>query len=156
MATYYIHQVTELPEDFIEDLGNELALEFSKHNTEIDLSNGLRCLPQMQWTVYLLTIDETPQSVIIGMPEDNNFRIINIFSKSYKGTRDYLYESAYFECLNNKFIEDGYTGKIMITPKTARDDNWIRRTCTEHPLADSYAPTLEETETHSIWTWSFS
>jgi len=156
MATYFINEVYELSEEFIDELHNQLALEFSKHNPHCDLKNALSTLYTDVFTYFLLTIDNKPVSLVIGIAEGDQFTIGEIHSIAYNGSRDYLYESTYFDTLNNALIERGFTSKKFITSKTARDDNWIRRTCTEHPLADSYAPTLEETETHSIWTWSFS
>ena len=162
MSTYFINEVYDLPQEFIDDMHTEMNNQYAKlqeliGETQIHpLSLILQNLSSELVTNFLITIDDTPVSIITGIKHDDLFEILTILSIRYNGSRDYLYQPEYFTCLNNGLIERGYTGKRMATYKELVDDNWIRRSCTEYPLADSYTPTIRETEKTTVWTWSFS
>lgn len=162
MPTYFINEVYELPQEFVDNLHTEMNNQYAKlqelhgESQIYPLNLALQNLNSQIVTNFLITIDDTPVSIITGIKHDDLFEISAILSIRYNGSRDYLYQPEYFTCLNNGLIERGYTSKRMITYKELVDDSWIRRSCTEHPIADTYVPTTEETEKTTVWTWSFS
>ena len=163
MATYFIHKVDKLGQEFVDRLVSELGDVFVDSIYDPDgLSNNfescLSYIPNAYSEIFIVTIDNIPVSVIYGIldKETMHFYIHGIYSTTHNGNRDYLYQKEYFEICNNKFIELGYTGKTITTLKKWRDDNWIRRACTEHPIAEPFVPTITDTEHTTIWSWSFS